>query len=306
MPLSKGRVVDDSLVCCYHGLAYDSTGACIHVPRQTTPLSGLCVRSYPAIERYGAVWVWMGDPKRTDQSTIFDCGLLDPNGHDGTRIYFHVNANYGFINDNLADLLHIGFLHNPAHRNGSSVVGASDIGNDELPNGRIEVRQEGNCIYGDWSWSAITPPPTFKSLAGIIGRADGWVLSRFHPPSFFVNPIGFAEAGTGAMESNLEQGKGKFSFTLYQCITPETDRTTHFFKLLAHTWTPEMVEKGFQLVNKVNTEDIWAMELQQQALDRNPHAQMRYIHTDGAVVRVHRLLDKLLQEEAGAVAGLSF
>jgi phenylpropionate dioxygenase-like ring-hydroxylating dioxygenase large terminal subunit len=65
-----------------------------------------------------------------------------------------------------------------------------------------------------------------------------------------------------------------------------------------------MVEKGFQLVNKVNTEDIWAMELQQQALDRNPRAQMRYIHTDGAVVRVHRLLDKLLQEE-GAVAGPS-
>src|ERR1043166_5259199 len=52
MPLSKGGVVNDTLVCCYHGLAYDGSGACVHVPRQATPPAGLCVRSYPAVERY--------------------------------------------------------------------------------------------------------------------------------------------------------------------------------------------------------------------------------------------------------------
>jgi hypothetical protein len=53
--------------------------------------------------------------------------------------------------------------------------------------------------------------------------------------------IGFAEAGSRKSQG---QGEDKLSFTLYQCGTPETDRTTHFFKLLAHKWTPEMCEKG--------------------------------------------------------------
>src|SRR5262245_46608132 len=62
MPLSKGRVVGDTLQCCYHGLTYDASGVCVHIPRQESPPSGFSVRSYPAAERYGAVWLWMGDP----------------------------------------------------------------------------------------------------------------------------------------------------------------------------------------------------------------------------------------------------
>lgn len=42
------------------------------------------------------------------------------------------------------------------------------------------------------------------------------------------------------------------------------------------------------------------MELQQQTLDKKPHAEMRYVHTDGAVVRMHRQIDALLKEQAVA------
>jgi vanillate O-demethylase monooxygenase subunit len=305
MPLSKGRVVGNSLVCCYHGLAYDASGTCVRVPRQDAPPSGLGVRSYPARERYGAVWLWMGNPTEADESKIFDCDLLNPAGSDGIRVYFHVKANYLFLNDNLADLLHIGFLHNPAVNVASLAAGSSAIGNDYLEHGDLDVRQEGNHVHADWTWSNIVPPPTFKSLAGIQGRADGWVLSSYRPPSFFVNPIGFAEAGTGGIDSPLAQGQGKFSFTLYQCITPETDRTTHFFKLAAQTWSPEMIDKGRHLINKVNAEDIWAMELQQEALDRKPGTPMRYIHTDGGVARVRKVLENLLREEQAGDAAKS-
>ena len=208
MPLSKGRVMDDTLVCCYHGLAYNSSGTCVHVPRQESAPSGLNVRSFPAVDRYGAIWLWMGDPKLADESKIFNCSLLDPAGAGELRIYFHVKANYLFINDNLADLLHIGFLHNPAV--GSSYSASSSaIGSNELPQGKLDVRQEGNCIYGDWTWTGIVPPPTWKTLGGLQDRADGWVLSRFYPPSFFVNPIGFANAGDGGPESAAQEGSGQ-------------------------------------------------------------------------------------------------
>jgi phenylpropionate dioxygenase-like ring-hydroxylating dioxygenase large terminal subunit len=302
MPLSKGRVVNDTLQCCYHGLTYDSSGACVHIPRQEAPPAGFSIRSYPAAERYGAVWLWMGESRLADPSRIFECSLLDPSGSDGMRIYFHVKANYMFINDNLADLLHIGFLHNPAVNTASPVPSSSAIGNDYLQHGTIDVQAEGDRIAADWTWQDIEPPPTFKAMAGIRGLADGWVLSTFQPPSFFVNPIGFADAGTGGMQSPRKEGAGKFSFTLYQCITPETERTTHFFKIAAQSWTPEMREKAAHMINKVNAEDIWAMELQQQSLDRNPGAQMRFIQTDGGVLRMRRVLDRLFQEEAAAVS----
>src|SRR4051794_26421378 len=84
MPLSKGRVDGDTLVCCYHGLAFDCSGE--------SPPSGLAVRSYPVAERCGAIWVWMGEPQLAAESQIFDCPQLDPEGADGLRVYFHVKA----------------------------------------------------------------------------------------------------------------------------------------------------------------------------------------------------------------------
>src|SRR5580704_14658641 len=52
MPLSKGKIVQDALVCCYHGLAFNASGTCVNVPRMTKPPHGIRVRSYPAVERY--------------------------------------------------------------------------------------------------------------------------------------------------------------------------------------------------------------------------------------------------------------
>src|SRR5688572_6892210 len=61
MPLSHGKVVGETIVCCYHGLAYDFAGRCVRVPGQATTPAGIGVRAFPLVERYGAVWVWMGD-----------------------------------------------------------------------------------------------------------------------------------------------------------------------------------------------------------------------------------------------------
>jgi len=293
MPLSKGTIDNELLVCCYHGVAFDRSGACARVPGSDQPPSTMTVRSYPTVERYGAVWIWMGEPKLADPAAILDCKLLDPAGSDCTRVYLHVKANYMFINDNLCDLLHVAFLHNAARKNSSS------IGNTLMENGKLEVGQRGDRIFADWVWTDVPTPPTWRRLGNIGERADGWILSTFIAPSFLVNPIGFAEAGTGGIKSPRPEGRGKFSFTLYQCITPETERSTHFFKLMAHPgWTPEMAQQGIELIKTVNAEDIWAMELQQQALDRDPEAVMHAIPSDGGVIRMRRLMKRLFKEEA--------
>ena len=61
-----GAVEGDHLRCGYHGLKFDAKGQCVSVPGQDTVPSGARVRAYPVAERYGVVWIWMGDPARAD------------------------------------------------------------------------------------------------------------------------------------------------------------------------------------------------------------------------------------------------
>jgi phenylpropionate dioxygenase-like ring-hydroxylating dioxygenase large terminal subunit len=62
--LSIGAVIDGTVVCPYHGWRFDRTGACVWVPQipdSSIPAS-YCVASYRCHERYGYVWVCLGEP----------------------------------------------------------------------------------------------------------------------------------------------------------------------------------------------------------------------------------------------------
>ena len=72
LPLSKGRLEGDELVCGYHGIAYDSHGRCAFMPSQETINPGACVRAYPVAERHRFVWVWPGDPALADPALVPD------------------------------------------------------------------------------------------------------------------------------------------------------------------------------------------------------------------------------------------
>ena len=62
--LSLGWVEDDTLVCPYHGLAYNIEGQGVHIPAHPDlqPPRRACVRTYQTQEHYGLVWVSLGNP----------------------------------------------------------------------------------------------------------------------------------------------------------------------------------------------------------------------------------------------------
>ncbi len=50
--------------CCYHGWLYDSRGRCIEMPcepKDTPLLDQVKIAGYPAVDRYGVVWTYMGE-----------------------------------------------------------------------------------------------------------------------------------------------------------------------------------------------------------------------------------------------------
>ncbi|HZS94571.1 MAG TPA: aromatic ring-hydroxylating dioxygenase subunit alpha [Chloroflexota bacterium] len=62
--LSIGRVEGDKLVCAYHGWRYNGAGRCAFIPAQPDrkPPDKAQLRMYHAAERYGWIWVCLGEP----------------------------------------------------------------------------------------------------------------------------------------------------------------------------------------------------------------------------------------------------
>ena len=64
--LSLGRVENSRLVCPYHGWQYDAGGRCVKIPahpEQPAPERARAT-TYRAEEKYGLVWVTLGEPTR--------------------------------------------------------------------------------------------------------------------------------------------------------------------------------------------------------------------------------------------------
>jgi vanillate O-demethylase monooxygenase subunit len=81
------------------------------VPGQSHIPPGADIRAYPTIERWGMVWIWMGNSVVADLSSIADWHWLDHPDWDARGERLHVNCDYKLIIDNLLDLSHLPFVH---------------------------------------------------------------------------------------------------------------------------------------------------------------------------------------------------
>ncbi|HQZ54148.1 MAG TPA: aromatic ring-hydroxylating dioxygenase subunit alpha, partial [Thermoflexales bacterium] len=65
--LSLGWVSGDELVCGYHGWRYNAEGACTLIPQKANPTvvpTKARIQRYACMERYGLIWVLMGEAPR--------------------------------------------------------------------------------------------------------------------------------------------------------------------------------------------------------------------------------------------------
>ncbi|UQP90416.1 Rieske 2Fe-2S domain-containing protein [Burkholderia multivorans] len=98
------------LVCGYHGLTMGADGKCTSMPCQR--VGGIpAIRRYPAVERYGFVWVWPGDPAQADPATIHPLHWADDPGWAYGGGLYHIDCDYRLMIDNLMDLTHETYVH---------------------------------------------------------------------------------------------------------------------------------------------------------------------------------------------------
>jgi len=110
VPLSLGVVTGNTLKCGYHGWAYDCSGKCIDVPylgRERLPNG---VRSYPAREVDGLIFVFPGNAALAEARAPAVLGAKANPLYKTRQLNRDVACHYTFMHENLFDMNHQ-FLH---------------------------------------------------------------------------------------------------------------------------------------------------------------------------------------------------
>ena len=194
LPLSKGSLRDDTVVCGYHGLTFNHHGACVAAPTQERIPTGAAVRRYPAIERYGFVWLWMGAADQADESKLIRIENYGEPGWGRTEGGdMPIACNYLYIVDNLLDPAHVAWVHV------SSFAGAKT----ESQPLRIDVNGDGVVV---WRWMMDTPAPAYYApLIKFAGHVDRKQHYECVLPSTGINKSIFSPAGHGGPDRPLHE-----------------------------------------------------------------------------------------------------
>jgi phenylpropionate dioxygenase-like ring-hydroxylating dioxygenase large terminal subunit len=289
-PLSKGAIIGDEIQCPYHGLRYNRAGRCTAMPAQETINPSATVPSYPIVERYRYVWVWLGDADLADPSLVPDMHQLDSPEWAGDGETIHAGCNYQLVLDNLMDLTHEEFVH------------SSSIGQAELSEAEFEVTHDERQVTVSRWMLGIDPPPFWRKnmrdkFPDFEGKVDRWQIIRYEAPSTICIDVGVARAGTGAPDGDRSQGVNGY---VMNTITPESDRTSHYFWAFMRNYRLESQTITTQLrqaVHGVFGEDEDMLIAQQRAIDANPDYEFYSLNIDAGGMWVRRILDRMLQAE---------
>lgn len=279
-PLSLGAVKGETIQCGYHGLCYDSAGACVHIPAQSSIPPRLKVEAFAAGEAHGWVWVWFGDAASADPALIPDWPWFQHPDWRGFQLYFHVNAAAQLFVDNLLDLSHVAFTHKTS-------IGAASAADADA---KLEVRVEGETVRGRRLLKNVDPGPFIAAWGNFPGRIDRTSSFTWRPPSNMEIRAEFEDAVDAGRPAR------KITIMVINPITPETATTSHFWIGWARDFALDdaaLTQRSKSENTQVIQEDVRVIEGQQRVLAARPGLAAVPINADGAVVAVHKVLERL-------------
>lgn len=288
-PLSQGHVAGEMIRCAYHGLEYDRRGICTKIPSQDRIPDRARVRAYPIHEQDAAIWIWMGEPDRADVAAVPRHPVHADPQWAWRSDHFQVAGNWQLLIDNLMDLSHLPYIH------------PNTIGGDPQTHFRAktEVQREPGGVVVRRYMPNSAPPPTYVAAKGFTGPIDRWQEIEFEPVMLRIH-TGGCDAGTGAYEGRRSHG---FSMMGFHGITPETERTTHYFWSMAtNILTSGVVDMVFHQTAATFREDQAVLEGQQTRIDEAPGAETVDIGSDAGGNLVRRQLSALMTAERAEVA----
>ena len=287
LPLSLGRLVGDNVVCGYHGLTYDASGACVRIPGQEKIPANARVRSYPVVDHLGLVWIWTGEAALADTGKLFD---LPQYGSPGWGVnkgpYTHVATDYRNLTDNLLDPAHVSFVH-------LSTLGSADM--EDIP---VETRRDGEMVVVS-RWTLDKPPvPIFQKFGGFTGNVDRWQYYYYYPPSINVVDFGAGEVGMAQDDGSRDE-----HVRIHSChfLAPETASSTHYFWMQVRNFAAEDESVSAAITEQfvmAFEEDKVILEAVQKSEDAAPSRPAVKLAIDRGPVTSRRILERMIRKEA--------
>ncbi|MFO0989514.1 MAG: aromatic ring-hydroxylating dioxygenase subunit alpha [Alphaproteobacteria bacterium] len=278
-PLSLGAVKGEAIQCGYHGLCFDAAGACVHIPAQASIPPRARVEAFAVHEAHGWVWVWIGDAARADPAMIPAWPWFSDPAWRGFQLYFHVNAAAQLFVDNLLDLSHVAFTHKDS-------IGAASAADADA---KLEVAAEGDEVRGRRLLKGVDPGPFIASWGNFPGRIDRTSSFTWRPPSNM------------EIRAEFNDERRKITIMVINPITPETETTSHFWIGWARDFAlgDDALTARAQVENtQVILEDVRLIEAQQRVLSARPGLAAVPINADGALIAVHKVLERLRRAAA--------
>lgn len=216
VPLSYGRVRGDDIECGYHGLTFDGEGRCVRAACVDRIPVNARVRSYPTLERYGLIWVWMGDADRADIASVpavahwGDSGWTASPGESMT-----VDCNYLYITDNLLDPSHVAWVHR------------SSFGNESCESGPLTTEADDSGVTV-WRWMfGAEVAPFYAQFVSFDGRCDRKQEYRVNYPAQALIRAVLTPEGSGGGARSLHPAA--MLMDSYNFLTPVTESKTRYF-----------------------------------------------------------------------------
>ncbi len=160
--LSQGKIVDNTVICSYHGLAYAPDGRCVNVPAHPdyTPPKQACVRRYAVQEKYGLVFVSLGEPQ---QEIPNFAEWHDPAYGRVITGPHPCSANGYRAIENFLDVAHFSFVH-------EGILGSRE--KPEVGDYQVTIDQSGVWLHDIRYWQ---PDPDGTGQGAFV-QYDYWAL----------------------------------------------------------------------------------------------------------------------------------
>lgn len=286
VPLSRGQIGEEGIVCAYHGIAFDRKGVCTHNPHGPI-LSALRVPSYPAVLKHRGVWAWLGDADLADSALVPDLSVVGGFPPVAQNFgYEFIAANYLLCTDNILDLSHADYLHRDS------------LGGGATTRAKQSVQESEEEIRVNWFAANDSAPPALDALMDEKGQPiDLKLWVRWNAPGVMLLNFGAVPAGRPELGGPDTWG--------IHIMVPQDATSTHYFYWNGRNrgWDPEfnaIVREAMR--NAFACEDKPMLEAQQRSIGSADFEALSpvLLRTDEGPVRVRRRMRALIAAEQSA------
>ena len=274
------------------GFVFNCAGACIHVPHQDIVPKAAKVVSYPAVERWGYIWLWLGIPAKADPATVPNMPWTQDPALRCVFFRFDVGANFQLMADNLMDVSHTDFLHRTFDR-----VADGRHGQNEIAKVELDHRVDGEQVHFRRRVRNTLLGPIAMKWAGTAEPVSRTNTLMWEAPNTIHSVLEFKNDNTCA------------TIHMEHIMTPRTATTTHYFMNWVRDFgtdnirypTDEDVHREQTAV--VCGEDVPMVEAQQRNIEAFGLLQDVPARQDLFITHVHRTLAQIYSSRNKPIPG---